>query len=127
MPFDRKIFYIEEDSLAESLELEKREFNETINFLETTLDENTKLKEWLHFVIQGYVRRKQPVKIFSRERAIAVANYLDLQGRTIRTSLEKVIMLLEHYRIDQLDVKVRRTVYENSSSLVLKNQRHWLG
>lgn len=126
MPFDREVFYIEEGSLAEALDLGQRGFDEMVNSLEASLDENIRLKEWLHFVVQGYINKQQPVRIFSREGAIAVASYLDLYGETTKPPLERVISLLEQYRINQIDGRVRQTVYENSSSLVLRNQRHWL-
>lgn len=126
MPFDREVFYIEEGKLAEALELEQREFDVIVHSLETSPDESICLKEWLHFVVQGYVNKQQPIRIFSREGAIAIASYLDLHGETTELSLKKVIVLLEQYRTNQIDGRVRRTVYENSSSLVLRNQRHWL-
>lgn len=125
MVFDRKIFYIEEASLAKALNLEQKTFDEIVNSLETSLDENIRLKDNLHFVIQGYIG-KQPVRIFSREGAIAIAKYLDLHGDLTKLALKAVLELIEQYRINQIDTKVRQAVYENSSSLVLRNQRHWL-
>jgi hypothetical protein len=69
MLFDRKVFYIEEDKLSEALGLEQREFDEIVNSLEASTDENARLKEWLHFVVQGYINKQQPIRIFSREGA----------------------------------------------------------
>lgn len=128
MPFAREVFYIEEGKLAEALDLEQREFDEIASFLEKSTDEDIRLKEWLHFVVQGYVN-KQPIRIFSREGAIALASYLDSHGETTKisvTSVTRVFSLFERYRITKIDGRILRLVYENSSSLVLKNSRHWL-
>ncbi len=125
MSFDREIFYVEEESLAKAFELEQRNFDEIVDLLAASSDENLRLKEWLHFVVQGYTG-KQPVRIFSREGAIAIASYLDLRGEATELALKKVFALIERYRIDRIDGEVRQVVYENSSSLALRNQRHWL-
>ncbi|MCC5634442.1 hypothetical protein LC593_00980 [Nostoc sp. CHAB 5844] len=126
MVFDRKIFYIEEGSLAKALKLEQRNFDEIVNFLVASLEENIRIQEKLHFVIQGYIGKKQPVRIFSREGAIAIAKYLDIHGQVNELALKTVLALIERYHLNQIDAKVRQAVYENSSSLTLRNQRHWL-
>jgi hypothetical protein len=126
MPFDRKVFYIEEGKLAEAFDLEQREFDEIVSSLETSTDEDIRLKEWLHFVVQGYVNKQQPIRIFSREGAIAIASYLDSYGETTKISITRVFLLFERYRITKIDGRILRSVYENSSSLVLRNSRHWL-
>ena len=40
--------------------------------------------------------------------------------------IKSVLSLVEQYRIEQIDTRVRRSIYEHSSSLLVKNQRHWL-
>lgn len=129
MSFDRKVFYVEEYSLATAFGLEQRNFDEIVNSLEASPDENIRLKEWLHFVVQGYINKQYPIRVFSREGAIAIASYLDLHGlpgKVTEFTLNTVLALLERYRINQIDRDVRQAVYENSSSLTLSNQRHWL-
>ncbi len=123
MIFDREVFYIEEGRLAEALGLEQKYFDERVEFLESSFNEDILIKEWVHFVI---INKKLLVRIFSREGAIAVANYLDTCGEVTDTALNKVFALLEEYRVNQIDTNVLQTVYENYSSLTLKNQRHWL-
>ncbi|MCT7949251.1 hypothetical protein NG798_05580 [Ancylothrix sp. C2] len=125
MAFDRKVFYIQEGRLAEALELAQRKFDEIVNSLASSTDANVQLKEWLHFVVEGYIK-KQPIRVFSREGAIAIANHIDLGGEATERSLKKVLPLLEQYRIDYIDGQIRQQVYDNSSSLMLRNQRHWL-
>jgi hypothetical protein len=126
MPFDKKVFYIEEIKLAEALGLNQQSLDEIVDFLQASADESIRLKEWLHFVIQNYVTKQQPIRIFSREGALAIASYLDLRGDATQIALNKVIALLNQYSLNQIDAKIRRAVYENSSSLVYKNKRHWL-
>ena len=126
MPIDRRVFYIEEGSLAEALELEQAEFDSLVNFLQISEDDDARLKDSLHFVVQGYVNKREAIRIFSREGAISIANYLDLQGEITQSALSKVIALLERYRMNKIDGEIRQTVYENSSSLVLRRQRYWL-
>ncbi len=129
MSFDRKNFYIEEHSLATAFGLEQRNFDNIVNSLEASSDENIRLKECLHFVVQAYINKQYPIRIFSREGAIAIASYLDLnglRGEVTEFTLNTLFALLERYRINQIDREVRQAVYENSSSLTLSNQRHWL-
>ena len=126
MPFDREVFYIEEIKLAEALELNQRGLDEIVDFLQVSTDESIRLKEWLHFVVQNYVTKQQPIRIFSREGALAIASYLDLIGDATQLSLKRVIALLDRYSVNQIDAKIRRALYENSSSLVSRNKRHWL-
>lgn len=125
MPFDKEVFYIEEIKLAEALGLNQQSLDEIVDFLQASADESIQLKEWLHFAIQNYVN-KQPIRIFSREGALAIASYLDLRGDATKIALNGVIALLEQYSLNQIDGKIRRAVYENSSSLVYRNKRHWL-
>ncbi|MFO7032332.1 hypothetical protein B9T07_20930 [Limnospira fusiformis CCALA 023] len=126
MPFDREVFYIEEIKLAESLELTQQGLDEIVDFLQASTDESIRLKEWLHFVVQNYVTKQQPIRIFSREGALAIASYLDLRGDATQISLKRVIALVDKYSVNQIDAKIRRALYENSSSLVSRNKRHWL-
>ncbi|MBE9233150.1 hypothetical protein IQ231_16075 [Cuspidothrix issatschenkoi LEGE 03284] len=125
MSFDREIFYIEEEKLSQALELTQRKFDEKCEQLIDSSDDRIRLQEWVHYIIQGTVN-KQIIRIFSREGAIAIAKYLDMEGKVNTNSLNKVFSLFEEYRINQIDTIVRRSVYENSSSLVVKRQRHWL-
>ncbi|MCT7958279.1 hypothetical protein [Laspinema palackyanum] len=126
MNFDREVFYIEETKLAQALELPQQAFDEIVDCLQASTDESIQIKECLHFVVQNYVNKQQPIRIFSREGALAIASYLDLSGGATEFSLKRVIALLDNYRLNQIDRRVRTALYQNSSSLVFRNQRHWL-
>jgi hypothetical protein len=126
MNFDREVFYIEETKLAQALELQQQDLDEIVDSLQASADESILLKECLHFVVQNYVNKQQPIRIFSREGALAIASYLDVIGGVTEFSIKRVIALLDNYRINQIDRRVRTALYQNSSSLVSRNQRHWL-
>jgi hypothetical protein len=125
MSFNREVFYIEEGKLSEAFELIQFDFDNLCEKLVNSSDESIIIRQWVHFIIQGSVNR-QVIRIFSREGAIAIAKYLDIQGTVSRNALNQVFALFEQYRINQIDSIVRRSVYANSSSLVVKRQRHWL-
>lgn len=126
MAFDRNIFYIEERKLAEALGITLRELDEIVKSLLTGQDERTQLKRFLHFVVQGRINQQYEIRTFSREGAIAIASHKDLQDTTTEATLQKVFTLLKQYHINQIDSKVRRKIHANSSSLVRRNERHWL-
>ncbi len=126
MTFDREVFYINEDSLVRAFGQERRDFDEVVEILASSPDEALQIKEYVHFIIQGYVAKKQAIRIFSQEGAIAIASYLDINGKIDKTAIDAVLSLIEQYRIERLDTQIRRSVYENSSSLIQRNDRHWL-
>ncbi len=52
MSFDRKVFYIEESNLAEALNLYQRDFDKIVEDLASTSNEENRLIESVHFIIQ---------------------------------------------------------------------------
>ena len=122
MVIERDIFYIEEKKLVEALELTLKEFDD---FVERLISVDLILQESLHFIVQNYIAEK-PIRLFSREGAIAITRSLEKEGIVNDATIESVLILVEQYRIEQIDNKVRRSIYEHSSSLLVKNQRHWL-
>jgi hypothetical protein len=119
----REVFFIKETKLADALEIELTRFDEIVSLLESSLDSQLQLKESLHFV---YRNKSLKIRIFSQEGAFAIANYLDIHGEASEMSLCKVLKLVEQYRINIIHTRIRQAIYANSSSLVLKGQRHWL-
>ncbi len=126
MLFDREVFYIEERNLAEAFNLYQRDFDQIVENLASTSNEEIRLIESVHFIIQGYVSKQYAKRIFSQEGAIAIASYLDVNGAVDETHINTVFALLERYRINQIDATVRRSVCKNSSSLARRRQRYWL-
>lgn len=122
MVIERDIFYIEEKKLVEALEITLKEFDD---FVERLISVDLILQESLHFIVQNYIVEK-PIRLFSREGAIAVTRSLEKEGIVNDATIKSVLILVEQYRIEQIDNKVRRSIYKHSSSLLVKNQRHWL-
>jgi hypothetical protein len=150
MQSNRDDFFIKEETLAEVFGLELKEFDKIVSKLENTESENLdnpiqlslftindneetslnninssiQLKELLHF---RYRNRVLKIRLFSKEGALAIASYLDNCGSATELVLGKVLALIEQRRIDQIDANIRQAIYENSSSLIVTRQRHWLG
>jgi len=122
MVFSRDTFYIEEQKLSQALELNLKEFD---NFVDVLISGDRTLHESIHFIVQ-YRNAGQPIRLFSREGAIAITRSLEKEGIVNDAIIESVLSLVEQYRIEQIDTKVCRSIYEHSSSLLVKNQRHWL-
>lgn len=125
MALQRDIFYIEEQKLAQALGLKLKKFDDFVEKLLQSNSEEPIIQESVHFIIQNYIA-KQPIRIFSREGALAITRSLEEEGIVNDATLKSILALIEQYRIEQIDTKVRRSIYTNSSSLRLKNQRHWL-
>ncbi|MEH2209784.1 hypothetical protein [Nostoc sp.] len=119
----RGVFFIKERTLAEALDIELRKFDEIVSLLESSLDSQLQLKESLHFIYQN---KSWKIRIFSKEGAFAIANYLDRHGEASEISLCKVLTLVEKYRITRIDRSIRQAISTNSSSLILKGQQHWV-
>ena len=115
-------FYIEEAKLVQALELTLKEFDD---LLEVLIADDRSLQESIHFIVQNHIAKK-PIRLFSREGAIAITRSLEKKGIVNDATIKSVLTLIEQYRLEQIDTSVRRSIYENSSSLLLKNQRHWL-
>lgn len=122
MVFSRENFYIEEEKLVKALELTLKEFDD---FVDVLISVERTLHESVHFIVQYHIAKK-PMKLFSREGAIAITRSLEKEGIVNDATIESVLRLVEQYRIEQIDTKVRHSIYEHSSSLLVKNQRHWL-
>ena len=125
MGFSREIFYIEECKLSQALELDLGVFDDRVQDLVQSTDEEPIIQESIHFIVEKYIAGK-PIRIFSREGAIAITRSLEEIGIVNQTTIKSVLTLVEQYRIEQIDTQVRRSIYEHSSSLLVKNKRHWL-
>ncbi len=122
---DQKIFYLTDKSLAETFNLTITDFLNIVEKLINSSDPTFKIKEYIHFIIQGKSKGQNVIN-FSREGAIAVAKYFDEQHKLDNCSYHQVLALIEDYRINKIDRKITFIIYENSSSLIRLKQRHWL-
>ncbi|MDC0831643.1 hypothetical protein POG22_01290 [Geitlerinema sp. CS-897] len=129
MSFDREIFFIRETNLADALglnyEYKFEEFLEIIDYLVEYGENNIRLKEWVHFIVERRVNN-QPIRVFSMEGALAATKYFDLEQIITKGSVKNVLNFIEEYRINKIDAEVCKAIGNNSSSLVLRYGRHWL-
>ncbi|MBD2481835.1 hypothetical protein [Planktothrix sp. FACHB-1365] len=119
-------FSITEQEIAIALKLERTQLDEIVSDLELSLDSSIEFKESLHF---RYLNRKLKERIFSQEGALAIASYIDNKSNdtmNIKEVLTSVIELVEKHRINRIDNSIRQTVYDNSSSLTVMRELHWL-
>ncbi|NJK99629.1 MAG: hypothetical protein HC838_06585 [Spirulinaceae cyanobacterium RM2_2_10] len=117
MNSDREKFCIREEDLAEALGLKGRELDELVSHLEQLPNETTRLEKDLHFRQRGNVSGDL-IRDFSEAGAEAIADYLEKRAQ--------VFKLCKRIRVGQVDRQVRQNIYANSSSLVVRNNRHWL-
>jgi hypothetical protein len=119
-------FSITEQEIAIALKLERKQLDEIVSDLEFSLDSSIEFKESLHFT---YLNRKLQERIFSQEGALAIASYIDNKSNdimNIKEVLTSVLELVEKHRINKIDNSIRQTVYDNSSSLTVMRELHWL-
>ncbi len=88
MVIERDIFYIEEKKLVEALEITLKEFDD---FVERLISVDLILQESLHFIVQNYIAEK-PIRLFSREGAIAVTRSLEKEGIVNDATIKSVLL-----------------------------------
>ena len=120
-------FSITEQEMAIALQLNRQELDKIVSNLEDSLDSSIEFKESIHF---RYFNRKLQERIFSPEGALVIASYIDNNKfnstTNIKEILKSVMNLVEEHRINRIDNSIRKTVYDNSSSLVVMRELHWL-
>lgn len=114
-------FTIKEKDLATALELSVEKLDQVIAFFESDPDDEWDLKEHDHFV---YSNQTWKNRIFSAQGAFAIAKYLDTHEK--KSIWDKIREFVTHHRAKIRNAFVQRTVHENSSSLTLRNGRHFL-
>ena len=114
-------FTIREQELADALEISVERLDEVIEFFDADPDDEWDLKEHDHFI---YTNQTWKNRIFSAQGAFAIAKYLDTHEK--KSLWDRIREFVTHHRQRIRDAFVKRTVYENSSSLTLRNGRHFL-
>jgi len=114
-------FTIKEKDLAVALEISVEKLDQVIDFFDSDPDDEWELKEHDHFV---YSNQTWKNRIFSAQGAFAIAKYLDTHEK--KSIWDKIREFITHHREKIRNAFVQRTVHENSSSLTLRNGRHFL-
>jgi hypothetical protein len=138
---DREFFFIRENQLAEVLSITLEELDEIIEELlapingygvqlglfgeDTRIDfSRIEVQEWVHFM---YLNKTRNIRLYSQEGALAIADYLSQKKRIGELDIKAILNFIEKgsnsFRVDQT---IRQAVYENSSSLTKRRERHWI-
>jgi len=120
MPRQSK-FTIKDKELADALEISVEALYEVIAVFDSDPDDEWELKEKEHFLIDN---QKWGNRIFSPQGAFAIAKYLDTHGK--KSIWDRIREFVTHHRQKIRNAFVQKTVHENSSSLVARNNRHFL-
>ena len=107
--------------MATALEISVEKLDEVIAFFDADPDDEWELKEHDHFV---YSNKTWGNRIFSAQGAFAIAKYLDTHQK--KSLWDKIREFVTHHREKIRNAFVKTTVLENSSSLMLRNGRHFL-
>lgn len=114
-------FTIKEKELASALEISVKKLDEVIDFFDADPNDEWELKEHDHFI---YINQTWKNRMFSAQGAFAIAKYLDTHEK--KSIWDKIREFVTHHRQKIRNAFVKKTVYENSSSLTQRNGRHFL-
>jgi hypothetical protein len=114
-------FNIRESELAQILEVTDQELDETIVFFDSDPNDAWELKENEHFI---YLNKSLNERLFSEQGAYAIAKYIDeSKGQSIWSALKEFIT---KHKAKIRNAFISRKIQENSSSLTIRNNRHFL-
>ncbi len=114
-------FTIKEKDLAEALEISLERLDEIIEFFDSDPKDEWELKENDHFI---YLSRPRRTRLFSQLGAFAIAKYMDtIEKKTLWKQIKEFIT---KHKEKIRNAFIRQKVLDNSSSLTLRNNRHFL-
>ena len=114
-------FTIKEKELAEALEIKPERLDEIIVFFDSDPNDEWELRENDHFI---YLNRTLRERLFSQLGAFAIAKYMDTIEE--KTLLSRIVEFITRHKERLRLAFVRQKVLDNSSSLTLRNNRHFL-
>lgn len=115
---ERLNFPFAETKLAEKLNINKLQLNQIIEKIELS---SCLWTESIHFI---YTNKNRQIRSLSKEGMIAIANYFDKNENNEVTNI--ILEWIEAKNISKIDSEIRNLTYQNNSSLITKNNRHWL-
>jgi hypothetical protein len=114
-------FAITHVELARILEISVPKLNEIIEFFDADPSDEWELKDGYHFVT---VNKTLDERLFSEQGAFAIAKYIDeTQPQGI---FAKIIEFVTHRKEKIRNAFINQKILENSSSLTVRNNRHFL-
>jgi hypothetical protein len=114
-------FNIREPELAKVLEITHPELDEIIQFFDSDPNDQWELRENNHFI---YLNKSLQTRLFSEQGAYAIAKYMD--EKTTKSIWEIIKEFITKHKEKIRNAFISHKILENSSSLTLKNNRHFL-
>ena len=114
-------FTIREPNLAKMLEISIDKLDEIVTFFDADPNDQWELKENTHFI---YLNKSLNERLFSKQGAYSIAKYIeDTQPQSIWARFKE---LITKHREKVRNAFINQEIQENCSSLILKNDRHFL-
>ena len=114
-------FSIREVELANALEITSQKLDEIIQFFDSDPSDKWDLRENEHFI---YLNKSLGERLFSEQGAYAIAKYIDEKSAKSIWSL--IIEFVTKHKEKIRNSFISRKIQENSSSLAVRNNRHFL-
>ena len=114
-------FTIREVELATALEITHLELDKIITFFDSDPNDKWELRENDHFI---YLNKSLGERLFSEQGAYAIAKYIDEKEQKSIWALIKEFITRHKEKIRNSFIS--RKIQENSRSLIVKNNRHFL-
>lgn len=121
MSYKSSIFTIKEEELASALEINRKRLDEIVDFFNFDPNDEWELREDDHFV---YINKTLNERIFSQHGAFAIAKYMDsIEEKTL---WNRIVEFVTKHKEKIRNAFIRQKILDNSSSLTLRNNRHFL-
>ncbi|MEB3294060.1 MAG: hypothetical protein VKJ24_12950 [Synechococcales bacterium] len=114
-------FTIREADLAQALEISPQELDRIIQFFDSDSKDEWELCENNHFI---YLNKALNERLFSEQGAYAIAKYMD--EITPKSIWSMITEFITRHKEKIRNAFISRKIQENSSSLTVKNDRHFL-
>lgn len=114
-------FTIREAELATALEITHQELDKVIQFFDSDPNDQWELCENDHFI---YLNKSLNERLFSEQGAYAIAKYMD--EKATKSIWERIVEFITGHKEKIRNAFISRKIQDNSSSLTVKNNRHFL-
>ncbi|MBW4487689.1 MAG: hypothetical protein KME12_07855 [Trichocoleus desertorum ATA4-8-CV12] len=114
-------FTIREEQLSEALEITRKELDQIVQFFNSDPNDQWELRESEHFI---YINKSLNERLFSEQGAYAIAKYMDEKEK--KSIWSRIKEFITKHKEKIRNSFISKKIQENSSSLTLRNNRHFL-
>lgn len=114
-------FTIREAELATALEIPHQELDKVIAFFDSDPNDQWELRENDHFI---FINKNLNERLFSEQGAYAIAKYMDEKAK--KGIWAQILEFVTRHKEKIRNAFISRKIQENSSSLTVRNNRHFL-